>query len=341
MTEPLLIATHGEDPDGIIAHALLLSVYSTSEPLDPKNHVFVRYDRLGEQMEGFVRRAEEVRPRQIVIADIGPNQRFVEHGGSRLSLVHRLRDTGGVVHWYDHHVQTEQIQRKLEALQVHVYYSATQCAAMQIHRRFSSRTNGELAKIAQAHDYRSGSHNKSQRFEKGDILEKLICLAQAEQDSKKLLRLADDLRKGLVFSNETTLFPMWDGEVTQYGHRSRGAYACLDQSVQSADIAGIRFLFAYADPILSQKPATRHLKAKYGSTVDVIVTIFAPPARNYIVDGMNERFDVIPFVETVGGGGRGNMGGFTVDEDVKPEEFQTYIASLQEQIRSYIHSRSA
>src|SRR3989344_3455116 len=122
--KPLIIA-HAEDPDGIIARALLMRHFEIQN--SPEEHVLIRYDRIVEAFEESIDKA--VNRTKIIIADVNPNQRLVQAGGLDFTLLGKLaadRD----LYWFDHHDATLLHKNKLTNLGIKVHHQEKQCAAV-------------------------------------------------------------------------------------------------------------------------------------------------------------------------------------------------------------------
>jgi len=61
---------------------------------------------------------------------------------------------------------------------------------------------------------------------------------------------------------------------------------------------------------------------KYQKNADVFVCLFKSPTRNHIVlKNENSNFPIISLLQSLGGGGRGNGGGFSLDYDITPQNY--------------------
>ncbi len=326
--EPLLIA-HAEDPDGILARTLMMRQFPSGQ-----KHVFVRYDRIVQAFEEAITEAEGCS--SVYVADVDPNLRLIQAGGSDFALLEKLAE-GREVYWFDHHDDTLQNKDKLAELGIKVHHQKKQCAALIIaqHYRLPDSYGRKLAKIAQAHDHKNSSDDH-QNIRIGDELEKIIALGNERLDYGLLLVLAEDLQKEKCFDEKYKLQPRWQYYVNQFDKRKKQAYAELDNSVEIIKVGQYNVLFGYSSPLLSQKPGPFHLREKYEKDSDIFVCLFKSPVRNHLVLTNKEvSFPVVPFVQGLGGGGRGNGGGFTLDYDITPENYAMVKEMLLSQMENY------
>ena len=181
----------------------------------------------------------------------------------------------------------------------------------------------KLAKIAQAHDYKNTSSDHP-NIKIGNRLEKIIALANESLDYDLLLYLSFALAEEYCFDENFKLRPHWQAYVDEFDQRSQEAYKELDRTVEISTVGNHRILFGYSSPLLSQKPGSFYLRQKYKQQADVFVCLFKSPTRNHIIlKNENSNYPVISLLENLGGGGRGNGGGFSLDYDITSENYQT------------------
>lgn len=328
--KPLIVA-HAEDPDGIIARALLMRHFGIFP--HPEDHVFVRYDRILEAFEEAQRKAEN--HRSIFIADIDFNGRLYA-AATASSLFEKLSE-GRNIFWFDHHDGTLSHENELATAGINLFYNPNQCAAMLIAQNFSRRWpyDAKLAKIAQAHDYKN-NFSDHENTQIGDELEKIIAVANEGLHSGLLLQLSGDLAEEKCFDKKYKLRPGWKGYADDFDARAPLALKELDDSAEMVKVGNNNILFGYCPALLSQKPGSMHLREKYGKEADIFACLFRPPVRNHIMlTNKDSTFPVVPFLQSLGGGGRGNGGGFTLDYDITPENYQQIKEMLLSQIEKY------
>lgn len=326
-----LIIAHAEDPDGIIARALAMR-YHTVYSRNQDQHIFIRYDRI---VEAFQEAAEKVENYDAVcVADVNLNGRLYAAAGKDLSLLAKLA-AGREVLWFDHHDGTQKNAEKLAAIGVKVYYGPNQCAALLMAREFSQNPYDlKLAKIAQAHDYKYTSEDHP-HIQIGNDLEKIIALANENLNNDLLLDLSYDLRDGNCL-DVNKLLPKWQAYADKFSLREQAAYEELDNTVEIIKAGNHAVLFGYSSPLLSQKLGPNHLRKKYQSQADLFVFLFKPPVRNHLaLINKKSSFPVVPFVQSLGGGGHDTGGGFTLDYDITPENYQNVKEMLLSQIEKY------
>lgn len=335
--KPLIIA-HDEDPDGIISRVLLMRQFSlggrTAETFE---HIFVRYDGIVEAFEQAVGKSD-----LIYVADVNVNPRLRTAGGSEFALLEKLMESyqNTQVSWFDHHDGTLKHEDALAQLGIIPYYRPNQCAALLIAQVFSSLKNPydrKLVQIAQAHDYKDTSSDH-ENIQIGNELEKIIALANESLNFDLLLELSLDLQHQRCFDPQFRLTPQWQDYIDQFTQRETAAYQELDKTIEIAKAGEYQVLFGYSSSLLSQKNGPLHLCKEYKNQADIFVCLFRSPVRNHImVAPTKSTFLVVPFVENLGGGGdkNRNSGGFTLDYDVTPENYQNVKEMLLSQIEKY------
>ncbi len=339
--KPLIIA-HAEDPDGIIARALKMRHYSMTAG-NPDEHIFVRYDRIVEAFQEAATQAD--RYDTIFVGDVDLNPKLVQAGGSDFSLIEKLAK-GRSMAWYDHHSGTLKHKEKLEQLGINVIHHDNYCAAMLIDvahglsERLLQRNQDDpyekrLAKIAQAHDYKNNS-SEHKNIKIGDELEKIISLANENLNYGLLLDLSCALRDEKCLDEDFNLLPSWQQYATEFDRRSGEAYQELDNAVEISTIEDNQVLFGYCSPLLSQKPGSFYLRKQYQDQADIFVCLFKSPVRNHIIlTKEKSSFPVVPLLQSLGGGGRGNGGGFSLDFDIVPVNYTSVKEMLLSRIEQY------
>ncbi|MBS3126919.1 hypothetical protein J4228_02010 [Candidatus Woesearchaeota archaeon] len=315
---PPLIITHGEDPDGIIAHALLMRVFSVD---DSRNNLFVRYDRIE---DAFLRAVPTSNGTdRVYIADVDLNPCLRSAGGHEYALLEQLAGKADVT-WFDHHEGTREHKDQLNKLGITVDHDPNKCAALLIARYYELKDpyDVKLSKIAQAHDYKNDC-KASKNGLLGDQLEKIIAVANASLDYETLHELSGSLRDGTVFDRKYNLLPQWQERANEFDVRKEEAFAELQNSVEVVTLNNYRVLFGQSSSLLSQKPGPFYLRREFSNAADIFVCLFKPPVRNHLVlinDGIS--FPLIPFLQHMGGGGRGSGGGFTLDYDITSKNYE-------------------
>lgn len=322
----LLLVAHAEDPDGIISRALLMRQFPSG-----KDNVFVRYDRIAEAFEEAVTKSSGCN--SVYVADVNPNPRLVSSG---FALMEKL-SYGREVYWFDHHDATLRNKDRMAKLGIKVHHDEHHCAAMIIaqHYNLFDPYAKKIAKIAQAHDYKKQS-KEARNTQIGNELEKVIAIANETLNYGLLLQLSEDLAEEKCFNKIYNLRPEWQQHVDKFNRRELEAYKDLDDSVEISKIGPYRVLFGYSSPLLSQKPGPFHLRDKFERDSDIFVCLFKSPVRNHMVLTNNGvSFPVVPFVQSLGGGGRDNGGGFTLDYDITSENYKPVKEMLLSQMDKY------
>lgn len=329
--KPLLVA-HAEDPDGRIAEALAMR-YLSNQGADPADRIPVRYDRIVEAFQKAASLAENYDT--IYIADIDLNLQLQKAAGENLSLLEKI-SRGRNVSWFDHHSGTLKNKEKLAQMGIQLYYDKHQCAALLLQRHFSLKDpySIKLAKIAQAHDYKNDSSD-AENILIGEELEKIIAVGNEKLNYGLLLVLSQDLQNENVFDGNFKVLPPWQQYADDFDSRAPSAYQELENSVEVITAGNYTVLFGYCPALLS-KPGAFHLREKYEDKADAFVCLFKSPARNHLVLKTDKSpFPVASFVQSLGGGGRGNGGGFSLDYDITPENYSHIKEMLLSQMEKY------
>lgn len=335
------ILHHGEDPDGIIAAALLGAYCERQLKETPSAYFPLRYDNVSDNLPLISTEAEQARPCQILVADINPTPSVMGD-----DLFYRLIDAVHPAHsnrpkmiWVDHHTGTERVKESFQQHGIQVIHDPNQCASLLAVKHFD--LNGDpyfhhLASIAQAHDYAKPGQSNEQ-LSAGNELEKIIALANATGDENLLRRLIVDLKEGRYFTAEKIPSLFWQEHSSQYEVQKTVALEQLRENIVIEKVNQYSVLFALAPPLLSQKPAPRYLKENYGDVADVQVCLFAAPYRNHIVQGKNDSsLDIVGFCQAMGGGGRNNSGGFTLSELITEENYPAQRGMIGERLGRYL-----
>lgn len=346
------IIHHGEDPDGIIAASIISQHCHSLGEWDP--YCFpIRYDNLQEKFCKIVDFAESIEPRQIFIADINYSPQIVTRDLlSRLAKAARPSLWEDKILWLDHHQATRQLRSGVlrgdfDRMRLQVIYNENQCAALLAAQHFDLNRDSyfhRLTNIAQAHDYAQPGQ-ASEPLAAGNLLEGIICLANSTGDEEILRKLVLDLRNRACFAEDGSLQPKWNTYSLEYQQQRVAALEKLEKSLVVEKTDNYDILFALSPPILSQKPASRHLREKYGDTADVIICFFEAPYRNHLVQGRKgeriendnskKKIDVVEFCQAMGGGGRNNKGGFTTLEQINDENYALYRKLIAEKLASF------
>ena len=319
-----LTLAHGEDLDGIISHVLLES----------QEHIFARYDRIGEAFQQAADSDAEV----VLIADINVNPRLISTGGKDFGILEKLAE-GRKVIWFDHHTGTLEHKAKLEELGIEVNFDEKKCASLIIadHHSFFDPYLRKLAHISQANDFKHTSKDY-ENIEISNQLEKIISLANESMNEDLLLELTNYLRDGLVFNKNWKLRSSWRYYTSEFDRREKEAYKELDESVSIVTLleSKQRAMFGYSSSLLSAKPGAFHLREKFKDDADIFICLFKPPVRNHMaLINEGNSYPIVSFVQGLGGGGRGTGGGFTLDYDITPENYEMVKGMLIEEMRKY------
>lgn len=341
MVSSPVILHHGEDPDGVIAAALLGAYCERQLSEVPAAYFPLRYDNVSDNLPLIIKEAEQARPCQILVADINPTPSVMGDG-----LLYRLMEAVHPAHsnrpkmiWIDHHTGTERVKEDLQQRGIQVVHDPNQCASLLVAKHFGLNDDlyfHHLASIAQAHDYAKPGQSNEQ-LSAGNELEKIIALANATGDETLLRRLIADLKDGRYFTAERIPSPFWQEHSSQYELQKTVALEQLKESIVIEKVNQYSVLFALASPLLSQKPAPRYLRENYDPAADVQVCLFAAPYRNHIVQGKKDSsLDIVGFCQAMGGGGRNNSGGFTLSELITEENYPAQREMIGEQLGRYL-----
>ncbi|MBI4152198.1 hypothetical protein HY495_00675 [Candidatus Woesearchaeota archaeon] len=340
MNRPFIIH-HGEDPDGIIA-ASILTEYCFRQGIDTAQCFPVRYDTLSEEFPNILEAARKEQPQRILVADVNAQQALVRSNilSGLAATVYPLSGEKSIT-WIDHHPATDQHREDLEQQGISVVHHSQRCAAL-LGLRYAGLKDDpyfhQLAAIAQAHDYaKPGKTNRL--LSAGNQLEEIIALANAVGDEDLLRRLVADLQHNRYFDDNSLAEP-WQSWLGESQKQRKKAFRDLEDSLVRETIGDYTVLFAFAPPILSQKPAPRYLQEKYGAEIDLVFCLFAAPFRNHMIFGRKDvSFDVVGFCQQMGGGGRNNGGGFTRDSVITNAEYPAVREEMKERMAQYLQEK--
>ena len=338
MTTSQIIATHGEDPDGIIAHALLLRALEISDQtLSPETNHFLRYDRLVEQFKGINSLVQDGKT-SLYIADVGLNPLLAGENGGNL-IIDLLQNPRQVM-WIDHHLPTIERKSLFDQFGGNLVYCSKRSSGFltKTHFNLNSDYDTLLGGISQAHDYKRPGRNHT-LITLGDELQRVISYANALPDESSSFELLSNLTTSLrddKIIRGSRLSSDWEDLIIEYEFLQQQAFHDLEESLEFENIAGHEVLWAVSSPYLSQKIAPRYLESQYSDSVDLCVTIFTSPVRNHIIDGyFCNGLSIGDICKSLGGGGRGNGGGFSVPYDTTEKTIPQIKELVREQIELY------
>ncbi|MDP3734352.1 MAG: hypothetical protein Q8R37_03915 [Nanoarchaeota archaeon] len=326
--ENYIIVGHRIDPDGIISHALLRRAFSNN----PCHHYFVDYDDFFPVMQDINNRLKDLKKPHLIVADISLNLVFQDE-----YLFQGLGEKTESFTWIDHHLNTFQNEDFLVRSYARVVYEPHLCTAELVQRRYAyshnldSDYNRMLARVAHAHDF---ERRQMLEWTLGDVLQNII--KSNNNDIFGLSKLVQDLGAGNVWDEEGALAPHYQRIVQDCQKKKREAYVRLEENVDIVHCAGKKVLFAYADPILYMKDAPEHLKRI--NDVDYVVVAFEGISNVIVFGKGNVGKSVIEFCQSMGGGGRGHAGGFTIGHAVTEKDYSQDKTDITGKLEQFLES---
>lgn len=177
----IVLINHQNDLDGLGSQAILKR-YFDKLGVEIKL-LFALYPEFLDRIQEAIK----IKPKQIVIADIGFNDSF----NQAFPLIKKAMEDGIKVSWYDHHQVDEKTQTRLKELLKTYYNDPSSCAAQIVCDHFlpNDPVAKEIAKYAYDADYNEKKFPISQELQ--------MAIANNRDNIDNLKRIVDLISKGL------------------------------------------------------------------------------------------------------------------------------------------------
>jgi len=196
----IILINHALDLDGLGSQAILKKYFEKKD--EELNLFYAIYPNFIE----IVRQAIKLKPKKIIIADIGFNESFKEI----FSIFKKAVNKGIQISWFDHHLVDSQIQEQLKQI-LFIYINDPQRCASQIVYDYFLPNNPIAKEIA---DYAYDADFNEKKFPISQNLQMII--AYNRENIKNLERIVDLLSKGkfndYFIKNEIKKAQKWKDE---------------------------------------------------------------------------------------------------------------------------------
>lgn len=311
------IFAHGVDPDGITSHALIRKYHL---PSDKVLHYYLDYPNFAENLA----RLSDVKfdRSRVYVADLNLNPEVEALGRGVFQLI---KASNSSFAWFDHHGGSINNRAFLDEFCYPLGLSPDNCSSRVIAQELFGGVDkyaNSLGDIAQAHDF----HIESDAFWLGKQLQDLIKFRSRGKDAKRDLdELVNLLATEQVWDVNWRLYKDLAEEVTLFRDEKSEAYQELFRNVEYHVVAGKTIVISPAREILYMKDAPFYLQEHFDEGVDYFVAVFDDLRGSVSIFGKKgcteEDPDLIRFCEEHHGGGRANMGGFYLGNQVTTEKY--------------------
>jgi len=281
------IIAHSADCDGIISHALLkIRLKDTKHFLADYPDFPLKLDKAGFEPEG-----------NIIVADIDLNPYISKHE----SAFERAGGRHKNFSWFDHHEGSITHKDFLDKYCNSVTLDRNKCASLLIYETLFSNNDYAkwLAYIAQDYDYKNTCTEE-------------YSLAQKVQDTINsgfgLERFIEMIAKQEKWQVNGELAEALEESRQWFLKRKAKAYSELESTLKIIDVSGLKVMFGLSKTDLYPSDAPMYLKEKYDA--DLFVVFYLNKHGSTMVYGNTDEINVVEICNSLGGGGRGNNGGF-------------------------------
>ena len=317
------ILAHGVDPDGIISHALIERYYQSSTDVIEHciEHQYVDYPDLAESLEQLSKVRND--RSKVYVADLNFNNDIIHFGGN---ILRNIQENNSSLAWFDHHDSSIRNRKLLERFCFPLGLSSEDCASRIVANKLLGGVDeyaNSIAEIAQAHDFRieSGAFKLGEQLQDiikfrtmskkpNNELDELVRLIATEQAWNVNLKLDNDLSE----------------EVMLFQEMKKEAYQEIFSNAEIHIIGEKKAVVAHTPSILYMKDGPFYLQKQFGCQVDYFISIFDDDKGSVVIFGkpgqVEDDLTLINYCGSRNGGGRVNMGGFYLGEQVTTESYQ-------------------
>lgn len=292
------------DCDGVISHALL------KRKLKSTIHFPSDYYDFHKMLAEVI-----ILPQgNIFVADLDLNSNIRKY----TYLFERAKRKHKTFAWFDHHVGSLSAMDFLEKHCSLVNVQKDQCASMIISRTLWSKDDYAewLVKIAQDYDY------KNKGTEEYNLAQKLQEVIRSDFPTESLIETIsiDD-----SWQNRGCLINELEVPRQDFLKRKPEAYSELEKTLFTQEISGLRVMFGLSNMTLYRSDAPMYLKDKRSNDADLFVVFFLNDYGPVMIYGNTEEMKVTDLCSMLGGGGRGNNGGFTFGNKISNDNYHEKI----------------
>lgn len=346
MSDNVVVITHGEDVDGIASAAILGKVLRENTEKQVI-YRFANYNNLGFILEE-VRKFLGVFSAEVFVTDLGVPDHLLEEseGGSLIGEIVGASD--GVV-WIDHHRGTDEWEKRLRRDGVRVIKEEGVCASKLVYREYGKDDliSYYLSRLAQANDYPEDHFEPAERSF-GLVLQDLIFSFNYfyESPEEQLEMLTEDLKYfPFLFSQEFEHSGVYLEALKRHERRledatcfSRNTFRTIFLKEKGED--RVKLLLGYCPGVLPPKVITFRTFMEYRDKgLDGVMLLFGSPVNNALFFAYpGSSLDAVEFCRFMGGGGREDAGGFSVEEGIDERNFSYWTEYIIQKIKEFLGS---
>ena len=314
------------DCDGIIAHALL------KRGLGETKHFPADYPDFHKKLEEVINEPRGI----VIIADLDLNPTIRRY----TYLFERAKRKHEYLSWFDHHDGSmSQLNGFLSKYCAEITLSKDDCTSKLInewHSRHDDDYAKWLAGIAQDYDYKNtGTDNYK-------LAEKIQEVIRSGFDVEKLFSM---LAKDDSWQKNGELIDVLEAPRQDLIKRKKSAYKQLEDSLVYVATSPFRVMFGLSNMDLYRSDAPMYLREndrqreKSGDKIDLYVVFFENEEGSAMIYGNNDEVETVKICNSLGGGGRGNNGGFTFGTKTTTSNYMERIKQVCHILEQYSQNK--
>lgn len=318
-----LIVSHGEDVDGVVA-ATLLSQYLDEKGQD-NSYVFADFNTI-ENILIEVSENNTNPHRDLYVLDMGV-EGILKKEKNGVPLIDRLMEVTNSITLIDHHYMTPTpgLEDDLEDKGVNLMATdLLTCTSKLVYENYirDQLFPYYLSRLAQLSDHPEEKDRFSQAEWNYTLeLQDLITGFNYFDVNSGVSGIADDMKKfPFILSPEHPNYQFYHEQLIFIQDHKEKAVQEFRGSLRTVDLGfygkeRIKIVVGYGSGILPSKGTTRRMmqvQEDLGLGLSGVMVVYGPPTNNVLFFSTPESpLDVIGFCLFMGGGGRGNDGGFS------------------------------
>lgn len=311
------------DCDGVIAHALL------KRRLVDTKHFPADYPDFYKKLEEVIHEPKGI----VIIADLDLNPTMRRYA----SLFERAKRKHEYLEWIDHHDGSHSsFDDFLSKYCAKITLSKDDCTSKLINHWFSRYDDDYakwLASIAQDYDYKNtGTENYK-------LAEKIQEVIRSGFDVEQLFSM---LAKDDTWQKDGELIDVLEEPRQALIKRKKYAYEQLESTLSFVHTSYFKVIFGLSNMDLYRSDAPIYLKEKdkkNGEEIDLYVVFFENEEGSAMIYGNNDECEVVKLCNALGGGGRGNNGGFTFGTKTDNSNYMQRMKQVCSAIEQYSQNR--
>lgn len=348
-----LIITHGEDVDGLVSAGLVVAGRNHNTERRGEDFflkpIFVENSCISRGFERVLRIVKKKEVDNVFVCDLSAGDKLLQGSDS---ILRQLAKQVGSVFWFDHHINTKKNLQKLEDAGIEKVFCRLDneiCTANIVVDFFGINQNRLLnfAMLARSHDcYPAVFDKKFYRFAGSfQYAISAVCYCEKEEErDNSFQEVFECIMKGdfLALSKWT------HGKLSIYESQIFSAIREYYKSIvwEVVDFFPDKVIFAKASSMLPRKDTIRDIKEEYSSNnraFDVnevlgVCVIFDFPSRDVLFFSLEKtKFNASEFCLSLGGGGRGGDGGFSLSEEICDKGYEKIISFIKEALNNFLY----